>query len=96
MKLVLKALIGGVIVQVGMFLILLLGILLNLDRFVPTASKAMVIFFLLIHAAITRLVPEGEPHGQGVVVAGILLDTLLYSVVIYFVLLLMRLLRRGA
>ncbi len=96
MKLILKALLGGIIAQVAMFLLLLLGVLLNFDRFVPTASKAMVIFFLLIHPAIRHLVPEGEPHGQGVVVAGIVLDTLLYSVVIYFVLLLVRLLKRSA
>lgn len=79
-----------------MFLILLLGVLLNFDRLIPTASKAMVIFFLLVHPAINLLVPEGEPHGQGVLIAGVLLDTLLYAVVIYFVLLLTRLLTRGA
>jgi hypothetical protein len=90
MKLIRKALIGGVIVQVSMFVVLFVGVLFNIDRLVPRVSETTVILFLVAHPAIGRLVPEAEPHGHGVVVAALLLDTLLYSVVIYFILLLAR------
>ncbi len=98
MKLIRNALVGGVLIHVSMFLILLLCVLLNTDRFAPTLSHALVAGFYLTHPASTYLIPEGEarPNYGSLVIGGLLLDTLLYCAIVFVILLLLRVAKRNA
>ncbi len=93
MKTIVKALIGGVIVQVSLFLLLLIGVLINVDKLMPNVAKVLVAIFMFTAPGVLWLVREGEPQAnRGLMLAlGILIDTLLYSVIVYVVLLLTRL-----
>ena len=97
MKLVLKGLIGGVIVQVSIFLLLLVGVLINIDKLMPNVAKAFVIAIMVTAPGIMWLVREGEPQSNhaSMLALGILIDTLLYSLIVYVILLVTRIIHKG-
>jgi hypothetical protein len=96
MRTIVKAVIGGVIVQVSIFLLLLLGVLINIDKLMPSIATVLVAVIMLTAPGILWLVREGEPQAnQGLLLAtGIIIDTILYSVVIYIILLLIKLAKK--
>jgi hypothetical protein len=95
MKTLLKALIGGVLVQISIFLLLLIGVLINIDKLLPNVAKVLVAIFMLTAPGVIFLVREGEPQAnRGFMLAtGVIIDTLLYSLVVYVVLLFRRALK---
>src|SRR5262249_32022920 len=96
MKTLLKALIGGVLIQISIFLLLFIGMLINIDKLLPTVAKVLVVVFMLTAPGVIFLVHEGEPQAnRGLMLAtGVIIDTLLYSVVVYLVLLFSRVLKQ--
>lgn len=92
MKTIGKALIGGVIVQVSIFVLLLVCVLINLDKLMPNVGRALGVLAMLTAPGILWLVPEGQriPNHGTMLALGILIDIILYSVVVYFVLVLRR------
>jgi Kef-type K+ transport system membrane component KefB len=96
MKTLLKALIGGVVVQLCLFVLLLVGVVMNLDKLLPTVAKVMGIAFLLTAPGVLLLLREGEPQAnRGLLLAtGVIIDILLYSLVVYVILLLRNAVKR--
>ncbi|HYW73677.1 MAG TPA: hypothetical protein VE961_21825 [Pyrinomonadaceae bacterium] len=98
MRLIRNALIGGVLIHLSMFLIVLPGVILNVDRFAPGLSHLIVGGFFLTHPASNYLIPEGEARSNygSLVVEGLLVDTLLYCAIVLLVLILVRAVKANA
>jgi hypothetical protein len=96
MKTLVKALVGGVIVQVSIFLLLLIGVLIDVDRLLPNVARTLVVAIQVTAPGVLYLVPEGEPHNYHYLrlATGVLIDTILYSIIMYVFLLLWRVARR--
>jgi hypothetical protein len=98
MRLIRNALIGGVLIHVSMFLIILLGVVLNVDKFAPGLSHIIVGGFFLTHPASNYLIPEGEARSNygSLVIGGLLVDTLLYCAIVFLFLILVRAVKANA
>ena len=92
MKTIFKALIGGILVQVAIFLLLLLGILINIDELMPSLARASAVIIMVTAPGVLWLVREGEPQpNRGLMlVTGLIIDIILYSLLIYVGLLLVQ------
>jgi hypothetical protein len=95
MKIYVKALIGGVLVQFAIFFILYLFAAINIDERAPSIAHLLGPIFYLSIPGILLLVPEGyrHPHHWLLLAGGVLIDILLYATVILIALSLMQLRR---
>jgi hypothetical protein len=95
MKIYVKALIGGVLVQGAIFLVVYLLAAINIDERAPNIAQLLVPIFYLSIPGILLLVPEGyrHPHHWLLFTGGVLIDILLYAAVILIVLGLIRLIQ---
>lgn len=98
MKTIFKALIGGILVQVSIFLLLLLGILINIDELMPGVARASVVIVMVSAPGIIWLVREGEtqPNRGMMLVIGLIIDIILYSLLIYVGLVLVQFAKKRA
>ena len=96
MKTLLKALVGGLIVQISIFLLLVIGVLIDVDRLSPDVARTLVVAIQLTAPGVLYLVPEGEPHNYHYsrLATGVLIDTILYSIIVYVFLVVWRVARR--
>jgi hypothetical protein len=88
MKLYTKALIGGVILQVAVFLFFYLLTWIDIDRLMPGVGAALVPVFMVAMPGFTLLMEEGyrHPHHYLLLTLAIIINIIFYSLVIYLIL----------